>query len=217
MPDRLIDAGYATVRVAPNPFRDSAPGVIEICSVSDCVSPRPDNWIQSWLHNDFGWFNTAEDAAQVSAGADEGAFRLFAYRLYPELFRRGNAVAVEWPENANPNPIPPNFRSLGYDAVSRSETTSTGFDCSPLSCNDLAAEMPANLHCLFTTRDEAVAQAIEEFQQQEVAMRRERREIRRALREDIDALENSLLIANLLATPLLVGAFGLWFHRRRTR
>jgi ABC-type uncharacterized transport system involved in gliding motility auxiliary subunit len=62
-----------------------------------------------------------------------------------------------------------------------------------------------------------VAKAIEEFQQQEVAMRRERREIRRALREDIDALENRLLIANLLATPLLVGAFGLWFHRRRTR
>jgi ABC-type uncharacterized transport system involved in gliding motility auxiliary subunit len=62
-----------------------------------------------------------------------------------------------------------------------------------------------------------VAQAIEEFQQQEVAMRRERREIRRALREDIDALENRLLIANLLATPVLVGAFGLWFHRRRTR
>jgi hypothetical protein len=62
-----------------------------------------------------------------------------------------------------------------------------------------------------------VAQAIEDFQQQEVAMRRERREIRRALREDIDALENRLLIANLFATPLLVGAFGLWFHRRRSR
>lgn len=62
-----------------------------------------------------------------------------------------------------------------------------------------------------------VTQAIEEFQQQEVAMRRERREIRRALREDIDALENRLLLANLFATPLLVGAFGLWFHRRRSR
>lgn len=62
-----------------------------------------------------------------------------------------------------------------------------------------------------------VTEAIEEFQRQQVEMRRERREIRRALREDIDRLENTLLLANLLGTPLLVGAFGLWFYRRRRR
>ena len=56
---------------------------------------------------------------------------------------------------------------------------------------------------------------IDDFQKQEVGMRRERREIRRALREDIDALGNRLLVVNLLATPLLVGAFGLWFYRSR--
>jgi hypothetical protein len=59
--------------------------------------------------------------------------------------------------------------------------------------------------------------AIEDFQKQEAAIRRERREIRRALREDIDALGNGLLVINLLATPILVGAFGLWFHRARRR
>jgi len=48
-------------------------------------------------------------------------------------------------------------------------------------------------------------------------MRGERREIRRALREDIDRLENVLLVTNLLASPLLVGAFGLWFYRRRRK
>ena len=57
--------------------------------------------------------------------------------------------------------------------------------------------------------------AIEDFQKQEAGMRRERREIRRALREDIDALGNRLLVINLLATPILVGAFGLWFYRSR--
>jgi len=62
-----------------------------------------------------------------------------------------------------------------------------------------------------------VARAIEEFQQQSAAMRGERREIRRALREDIDRLENRLLLLNLLATPLLVGAFGFWFFRSRQR
>lgn len=60
-----------------------------------------------------------------------------------------------------------------------------------------------------------MARAIEEFQKQQAAMRGERREIRRALREDIDRLENRLLILNLLATPFLIGAFGVWFHRSR--
>jgi len=57
--------------------------------------------------------------------------------------------------------------------------------------------------------------AIEDFQKQAAAMRAERRGIRLALREGIDALENRLLVINLLATPLLVIAFGIWFYRRR--
>ncbi|HWA10703.1 MAG TPA: GldG family protein [Opitutaceae bacterium] len=60
-----------------------------------------------------------------------------------------------------------------------------------------------------------VAKAIEDFQKQQAEMRGERRDIRRALREDIDALGNRLLVVNLLATPVLVCCFGLWFYRRR--
>jgi len=56
---------------------------------------------------------------------------------------------------------------------------------------------------------------IEEFQKQQAAKRGERREIRRALREDIDRLENKLLVVNLAAAPLLVLAFGVWFYRVR--
>jgi ABC-type uncharacterized transport system involved in gliding motility auxiliary subunit len=62
-----------------------------------------------------------------------------------------------------------------------------------------------------------VEKAIEDFQKQSAALRSQRRDIRRALREDIDALENRLLVANLLVSPLLVGAFGLWFYRRRRK
>jgi ABC-type uncharacterized transport system involved in gliding motility auxiliary subunit len=57
--------------------------------------------------------------------------------------------------------------------------------------------------------------AIEDFQKQSAEMRGQRREIRRALREDIDRLENKLLVVNLLASPLLVGLFGVWFYRSR--
>ncbi len=59
--------------------------------------------------------------------------------------------------------------------------------------------------------------AIEDFQAQQAVMRGERREIRKALREDIERLENGLLVGNLLAPVLLVGAVGLVVHRRRRR
>jgi hypothetical protein len=62
-----------------------------------------------------------------------------------------------------------------------------------------------------------MAKAIEDFQKQQAAIRGERRKIRLKLREDIDQLENKLLVTNLLATPLLVVAFGFWFHRNRKK
>jgi ABC-type uncharacterized transport system involved in gliding motility auxiliary subunit len=60
-----------------------------------------------------------------------------------------------------------------------------------------------------------MTKAIEDFRRQQVKLRAERREIRKSLREGIEALENRLLILNLLATPVLVGGFGLWFYYRR--
>jgi ABC-type uncharacterized transport system involved in gliding motility auxiliary subunit len=62
-----------------------------------------------------------------------------------------------------------------------------------------------------------VAKTIEDFQKQDAKLRGERRQIRLAMRTDIDALENRLLAVNLLVTPLLVCGFGLWFYRQRKR
>jgi ABC-type uncharacterized transport system involved in gliding motility auxiliary subunit len=59
--------------------------------------------------------------------------------------------------------------------------------------------------------------AIEDFQAQQAVMRGERREIRKALREDIERLENGLLVGNLLATSILFGDVGFVVHRRRRR
>lgn len=60
-----------------------------------------------------------------------------------------------------------------------------------------------------------LTRAIEEFQEQQAAMRAERRQIRAALRADIERLEYTLATLNLLVPVALVGAFGLWFQRRR--
>jgi len=60
-----------------------------------------------------------------------------------------------------------------------------------------------------------VTKAIEDFRKQEASARAERRQIRKALREDIEGLGNRLLVINLLASPLLLIGFGAWFYRHR--
>jgi hypothetical protein len=75
----------------------------------------------------------------------------------------------------------------------------------------------ANYLALDTDIEPEMAKAIADFQKQQAAMNGERRQIRRALREDIDGLEKKLLTVNLLATPVLVGAFSVWFYRRRKK
>jgi hypothetical protein len=153
----MVDGGYAVRRVAPAPLDAAFRGVTEICSVSDCISQSPEQWINRWLYNDFGWFNGMADAVQMIP--EDVVHRLFAYRVHGELFRRGQALPLVTPANVTPDPIPETFQTIGFDAVSRSETATHGFDCSPLSCNSMAAECSANEHCLFPTLETAIAAA----------------------------------------------------------
>lgn len=63
-------------------------------------------------------------------------------------------------------------------------------------------------------------EAIERFRGEMLAVRRELREVKRALREDIDRLDAWLKFANIGAVPLLIGIGGLGYaawRRRRTR
>lgn len=62
-----------------------------------------------------------------------------------------------------------------------------------------------------------VQEEIAAYRADEAEIRRNLRDIRRALREDVDALQNLLTIINLLGVPLLVGAFGVSFFINRNR
>lgn len=62
-----------------------------------------------------------------------------------------------------------------------------------------------------------VQEEIAAYRADEAEIRRNLRDIRRALREDVDALQNLLTIINLLGVPLLVGAFGVSFFLNRNR
>ena len=65
---------------------------------------------------------------------------------------------------------------------------------------------------------ESDRQAIEKFRGDMLAIRRELREVKRALREDIDRLDGWLKFANIALVPLLVGVGGIgWAVRQRRR
>jgi hypothetical protein len=155
----MIEGGYFPKRVASRPSYLNAPDVREVCSVSHCTSKAPDDWIEHWRHNELGWFNTVADALSVVPEAERPLYRLFAYRLEPFFFRQGQRVELAVLAHVHPDPIGPAFIERGFDATSKSIEGVLGFECSPLSCNDLAAEMAANAFCLFPTHDAALAGA----------------------------------------------------------
>jgi ABC-type uncharacterized transport system involved in gliding motility auxiliary subunit len=65
---------------------------------------------------------------------------------------------------------------------------------------------------------ESDRQAIDKFRADMLSTRRELREVKRALREDIDRLDGWLKFANIALVPLLIGAGGLgWAALRRRR
>ena len=100
----MIDAGYFSKRVEPKPEWLPVAAVREICSVSNCISGGPDGWFERWAHNEFGWFNRISDALAGVPGDCRDSFRLFAYRLHPEVFRPdGRRVGLLVPPNVKPH------------------------------------------------------------------------------------------------------------------
>ena len=155
----MIAAGYFAKRVAPRPEEMDAPRVCEICSVSNCISQGPEEWLESWRHNELGWFNSIADALSVLPRETREPYRLFAYRVTPHFHRGGARLDTELPPDVRPQPIPPDFVVRGFDAVSRSIDYPNGFEHSPLSCNYLATELDVNEFCLFSSLDAAFAGA----------------------------------------------------------
>jgi len=64
---------------------------------------------------------------------------------------------------------------------------------------------------------DALKKAIAEYREQEANVIAERREIRKKLREDIEALNRNLILINLLLVPGLLTLFGLRFFFKRSR
>lgn len=114
--------------------------------------------MDSWRHNELGWFNSVGDSLSVVPRERYESFRHFAYRMAPQFHRDGGRLATVLPHDVHPEAIPPDFILRGFDAVSRFADGNL-FEHSPLSCNHVAAELDVNEYCLFSSVDAALAGA----------------------------------------------------------
>jgi len=160
----LVFLGYQ-VKVPWKPKSEWDPenktGVVEVCSVSDCLSNRPPDWVQHWSHNRAGCHSTAEQALETIPSGEREQYHLFAYWVAPRTFIDG-----EWRDfdsedlfGADLPPLPggdgpAECDVLGFDVVCWEQGKDPG--CSPLSCNLMALDFKVNRHCLVPDLEEAL-------------------------------------------------------------
>lgn len=155
--------GYMYKRVSLAPELLHAPHVADVYSLSSCVSDNFADYIKDWRHNGYWLFDSP---AIMQALAREHSIpldglNLFYYEAHDLKYddTSGQWVPFEPERSLATNVQVPEARKLeGFDVTTFSAGTSP--ECSPLSCNGVAAQVPTNEHCLFATF-EAALRAIE--------------------------------------------------------
>lgn len=154
----MIAAGYMAKRVLLRPEGLNTPGVVNICSVSYCISEAFCDYIRHWKHNGYWFYDSPGIVEEVACleSIDLSDQTLFYYEVSE---RQYDEVRGEWqPFHAEEDfetevEIPQEADLLGFDVVSYSAQTNP--ECSPLSCNNLAASLAVNEHCLLPSFDRA--------------------------------------------------------------
>jgi hypothetical protein len=97
--------------------------------LGECISAGPKDWIQKWVHNNLGFFDSETLALQVVT-EDSETFDLYAYRMYPLEFDEGAVRPWQPPVGAVHLDLTA-YEFLGFDVTSRS--AGSNCECSPLS------------------------------------------------------------------------------------
>jgi hypothetical protein len=137
--------------------------VIDIYSVSSCISEDFADYINDWKyydwkHNGYWLFDSPEiiESFAKEQSIDLSGTTLFYYEAYEYEY---NANFKNWmsftPEASFVTEIriPTEKYLKGYDVATFSGHNTP--ECSPLSCNGLATDISVNKHCLFNTFEEA--------------------------------------------------------------
>jgi hypothetical protein len=118
------------------------------------------DYIKYWKHNGWWLFNSATDIEDLCRreSINVSGNTLFYYEVFEKQFTAETKAWLPFsPEVSFPTCVrpPANATLIGYDVTTFSVGTSP--ECSPLSCNSLAEDIPVNRHCLFDTFDQAVS------------------------------------------------------------
>ena len=89
--------------------------VEEICSVSNCVSKPPTDWIGHWKHNMTWWLYDSEADAWEVTGAEREAYDMYAYKMFPVVFEGAGEHPIEVTATAKGGLT--DYEFIGYDAV----------------------------------------------------------------------------------------------------
>lgn len=150
----MIPAGYMAKRVYQKPDYLKTAQVQDIYSVSACISGYFANYIRLWKHNGYWLFDAPEVILAIAQEnlIDLTPTTLFYYEVHELEFdsKSWNTFAPNFPVNVTP---PARKKLEGFDVVTFFAKSSP--ECSPLSCNSMAEEVPTNAHCLLASFEEA--------------------------------------------------------------
>lgn len=157
----MTPAGYMAKRVVARPDWIKAPKVDDVYSLSGCVSAFFADYIKYWRHNGYWLFDSPDiiKSLALENAIDLRGCRFFYYEVFEKEFDGEKKTWQSFkPDDGFKTSVVPAARKQleGYDVVTFSVRTSP--ECSPLSCNNLAAGIATNRHCLFASFDEAKAQ-----------------------------------------------------------
>lgn len=153
----MIPVGYMAKVVSARPDFIKA-NVTDIFSVSSCVSHSFADYINFWKHNGYWLFDSPEAIADVASvnKIDLSGTRMFFYEAYElqydEEDRKWSKFLPEPSFRTNVK-LPAKKILEGFDVVCFLNGNAP--ECSPLSCNGIADEVPVNSHCLFSTIEDA--------------------------------------------------------------
>ena len=84
----MIPAGYMAKRIAAKPEWIKAPGVVDICSVSYCISEAFCDYVGHWKHNGYWFFDSPAVIRDIARhhGIDLSAHRILYHEVYELQF-----------------------------------------------------------------------------------------------------------------------------------
>jgi hypothetical protein len=155
MKNRMIPAGYMAKRIMNRLEGFENTDMMDIYSVSGCMSEDFTDNIDTWKYNGYWFFDSPQIIQEIAKehAIDLAGTKLFYYEVYNLEFHEGNECKSFKPEASFTTAIEkPGFKNLeGYDIVTFSCGNSA--ECSPLSCKGLANTIPVNKHCLLSSFD----------------------------------------------------------------